>query len=194
MARVWVLPLLLGFVLPCAAQGLAPGETRVVGEPTAKYTGERISLDFKDADIKDVLRFLADFGNFNLVLDASVQGKVTIKLRDVPWDQALDIILKNHGLGADIAGSVVRSAPAPKLQAQAAAERRLLSETEAAAALVTVTRTLSHAKVRDVAPHVEKVMSSRGIIIVDARTNTLIIQDVPSLRPTIESTLDELDR
>lgn len=177
-----------------ADQGLAPGETRVMGGGSPRYDGEKVSIDFKDADVKDVLRFLADFGKFNLVLDASVQGKITIKLTNVPWDQALDVILRNNGLAADIEGGVVRAAGMSVLAREAAAERRLLEERELAAPLVTVTRAFSYAKVRDVAPLLERFLSRRGTIMVDARTNIIIVRDVPVVLGDLESAMVLQDR
>lgn len=90
---------------------------RWIGPEPARFTGEPISLDLKDADLKDVLRTFARIGRFNLVVDPEVKGSVTVRLEDVPWDQALDVILRSNGLGYVLEGNVLRAGTPAKLAA-----------------------------------------------------------------------------
>ena len=99
-----------------AATALAPGAVVVLDTPAPRrFTGERISLDLKDADIRDVLKAFAKLGRFNLVIDPEVKGSVTVRLNDVPWDQALDVLLRMNGLGAVVEGKVLRAGTPARL-------------------------------------------------------------------------------
>lgn len=169
-------------------------QTKVIAGGGSAYQGKTLSMDFKDAEVADILRFLAEFSGMNLVLHSSVQGKITLKLTDVPWDQALDIVLKNNGLAADVQGGVIRVATTAVLTQEEVASRRLEEERTLSQPTVTITRALSYAKVKDVAPIIEKFLTKRGSIITDARTNTIIIEDVPESRSRIEGALDAADR
>lgn len=173
---------------------LSRAQTKVMSPEGPRFDGAAISLDFKDADVRDVLRFLAEFGGKNLVLHTSVQGTITIKLTDVPWDQALDVIMRNNGLGVAIEGNVVRVAATSVLVAEESARRRLAEEKALEVPLMTVTRTLSYAKAQDVAKLIEPFLSKRGTITVDRRTNTLIIQDVPQNLAEAETRMALEDR
>ena len=168
-------------------------ETKTIGGGEQPYNGKPLSLDFKDADIKDIFRFISDFSGLNVVLDPSVAGKITIKLTEVPWDQALDIILKNNGLGMVFENNVIRIATTQKLATEEANRRRLAEEKELAVPLKTITRALSYAKAIDLQKILEKIMSKRGEVIVDKRTNTLILSDVPDKFDIISNLIDTLD-
>jgi type IV pilus assembly protein PilQ len=145
-----------------------------------KYTGQPISLDFQGADLRAVLRVFSEISGLNVVIDPSIQGSVDVALRDVPWDQALEIILRANKLGYSLDGTIVRIAPLAVLSEEEAQRRKLVDEQALSGRLQVLTRTLSYAKAEDVAPLLTKtVLSSRGQVQTDARTNTLIINDLP---------------
>ena len=161
----------------------------------ARFTGFPISLDFQGADLRAVLRTFSEISSLNIVIDPSIQGTVDVALRDVPWDQALDIILRANRLGYAVDGTVVRIAPLTALAAEEA-ERQKLAEAQAlAGALQTLTRTLSYAKADQVQPLITAtVLSQRGSITTDARTNTLIITDLPERLARAGELVTTLDR
>ena len=159
-----------------------------------KYTGEPISVNLKDVDLKDFFRLIHEISGLNVVLDPEVKGSLTIVLDDVPWDQALDIVLKNNDLGRQLEGNVLRIATVETMRKEADA-RRAQQEAEALAVdKVTVTRFLSYAHSKDVVPTLKKFLTQRGDVISDDRTNALIIQDIPSVMPGIDRLLTQLDR
>jgi type IV pilus assembly protein PilQ len=130
----------------------------------------------------------------NIVLDPSVHGSVTLVLDDVPWDQALDIVLKNNSLDRELQGNVLRIAATDTLRKEAVDSR---AQSEAVALAVdrqTITRFLSYAKSRDVVPTVKKFLTARGDVISDERTNALIISDIPSVIPNLDRLISQLDR
>src|SRR5215469_163636 len=159
-----------------------------------KYTGEPISVNLKDVDLKDFFRLVHEISGLNVVLDPNVHGTLTIVLDDVPWDQALDIVLKNNDLARELEGNVLRIATVDTLKKEADA-RRAQKESEALAVeKVTVTRFLSYAHSKDVVPTIKKFLSQRGDIISDDRTNAVIISDIPSVIPGLDRLLTQLDR
>ena len=159
-----------------------------------KYTGEPISVNLKDVDLKDFFRLIHEISGLNVVLDPNVKGSLTIVLDDVPWDQALDIVLKNNDLARQLDGNVLRIATVETLRKEAES-RRAQQEAEALAIeKVTVTRFLSYAHSKDVVPTLKKFLTQRGDVISDDRTNALIIQDIPSVIPGIDRLLTQLDR
>ncbi len=159
-----------------------------------KYTGEPISVNLKDVDLKDFFRLIHEISGLNVVLDPNVKGTLTIVLDDVPWDQALDIVLKNNDLARQLEGNVLRIATVETLRKEAEA-RRAEQEAEALAVdKVTVTRFLSYAHSKDVVPTIKKFLTQRGDVISDDRTNALIIEDIPSVMPGIDRLLTQLDR
>jgi len=166
---------------------------RTISDNGQKYTGKRISLNFKDADLKDVFRIFHEISGYNIVLDPSVGGNVTIVLDNVPEDQALDIILKNNGLDKVFENNVIRIASTSKLSQEAAARKTLQEAKELEEMPVTFTRALSYARAKDVAPIVKRVMSKRGDVATDDRTNTLIISDISAKREPINRLIDSLD-
>jgi type IV pilus assembly protein PilQ len=167
--------------------------TRSISDLSPKYTGKRISLNFKDADLKDVFRLFHEITGFNIVLDPAVSGKLTIVLDNVPDDQALDIILKNNGLDKVFENNVIRIASTQKLASEAAARKALIEAKELEEEPITFTRSLSYAKSKDVAPIIKKIMSKRGDVIMDERTNTLIITDLRNRQEPINRLIDALD-
>src|SRR5262245_51072936 len=150
-------------------------------EEGKQYTGRRISLDFKDIEMADVLRLIADVSDLNVIAGDEVKGKVTIRLVDVPWDQALDVILLTKGLGFMRVGNVLRIAPAQVLKKEEEAklqERRALEQLED---LVVKLQPVNYADVKEVQKMVKQLLTPRGAVQTDKRTNTLIIKDIPSV-------------
>jgi type IV pilus assembly protein PilQ len=163
-------------------------------KPEAKYTGEPISVNLKDVDLKDFFRLIHEISGLNVVLDPNVKGSLTIVLDDVPWDQALDIVLKNNDLARQLDGNVLRIATVDTLRHEADA-RRAEHEAEALAVdKVTFTRFLSYAHAKDLVMTCKKFISQRGDVIADERTNAIIVTDVPSVVPAIDRLLTQLDR
>src|SRR5437868_2113770 len=160
----------------------------------AKYTGEPISVNLKDVDLKDFFRLIHEISGLNVVLDPNVHGSLTIVLDDVPWDQALDIVLKNNELARERDGNVLRVATRETLK-KAADSRRAQQEAQMMAVeKVTVTRFLSYAHSKDVVSTVKKFLTQRGDVISDDRTNAVIISDIPTVMPQIDRLLTQLDR
>ncbi len=159
-----------------------------------KYTGEPISVNLKDVDLKDFFRLIHEISGLNVVLDPDVKGTLTIVLDDVPWDQALDIVLKNNTLSRQLDGNVLRIATVDTVRKEAEA-RRAAQEAEALAVeKVQVTRFLSYAHSRDVAMTLKKFLSQRGDVVADERTNAVIISDIPAVIPPIDRLIAQLDR
>lgn len=166
---------------------------RTLGEGLTKYSGSKITIDLQNTEIRDFLRILADTGKLNLVMDPDVQGNFGFKFTDTPWDQVLDVVLKNAGLGKEIQNGVLRVAKIDKLQKEEE-ERKKLDETKALAGeLQTITRPLSYAKVSEVQKILKDMLTKRGSAILDDRTNTLIITDLPRNISVIDDLLQTLD-
>jgi type IV pilus assembly protein PilQ len=162
--------------------------------PSGKYSGEPISVNLKDVDLRDFFRLIHEISGLNIVVDPSVKGSLTIVLDDVPWDQALDIVLKNNGLDKQLDGNVLRIATKDTLKKEADQNRELAKAQAEAADVVTTTRQLSYAKAEDLVPTLKKFLSSRGDVLADSRSNTLIIRDIPSVLPVMDNLLRQLDR
>ena len=176
---------------PAATNNRATGRT--LGEGLANYSGSKITIDLQNTEIRDFLRILADTGKLNLVMDPDVQGNFGFKFTDTPWDQVLDVVLKNAGLGKEIQNGVLRVAKVEKLQKEEE-ERKRLEETKALAGqLQTITRPLSYAKVSEVQKILKEMLTKRGSAILDDRTNTLIITDLPRNIAVIDDLLQTLD-
>jgi type IV pilus assembly protein PilQ len=159
-----------------------------------KYTGEPISVNLKDVDLKDFFRLIHEISGLNVVLDPNVKGNLTIVLDDVPWDQALDIVLKNNDLDRQLEGNVLRIATLETLRSEAESRRKAQEAEALAVDKVTVTRFLSYAHSKDVVPTIKKFLSQRGDVISDDRTNAIIISDIPSVMPAVDRLLNQLDR
>jgi type IV pilus assembly protein PilQ len=144
-----------------------------------RFTGHPISLDFQGVDLRAVLRTFAEITGLNLVIDPEVKGVVDVSLHEVPWDHALDIILRANQLDYTVEGTIVRIAPIETLQKEGEARRRLADEQALSGELVTVTKTLSYAKAADLAPLLLRTaLTKRSSIQVDPRTNNIIITDL----------------
>ena len=159
-----------------------------------KYTGEPISVNLKDVDLKDFFRLIHEISGLNVVLDPNVHGTLTVVLDDVPWDQALDIVLKNNDLARELEGNVLRIATVETLKREADSRRAQIESEALAVEKVSVTRFLSYAKAKDVIITVKKFLSQRGDVVADDRTNAVIINDIPKTIPTIDRLLTQLDR
>ncbi|HET9409373.1 MAG TPA: type IV pilus secretin PilQ [Candidatus Sulfotelmatobacter sp.] len=159
-----------------------------------KYTGEPISVNLKDVDLKDFFRLIHEISGLNVVLDPDVHGTLTIVLDDVPWDQALDIVLKNDNLARELEGNVLRIATVETLKKEADGRRAQMEAEALAVEKVSVTRFLSYAKAKDVIVTVKKFLSQRGDVVADERTNAVIVNDIPKVLPTIDRLLTQLDR
>jgi type IV pilus assembly protein PilQ len=170
-------------------------ESRTVGAEEKKFTGDPINLDFKEGDILDIFRLFADISGLNIVVNPGITGKVTLKLNQVPWDQALDLILKANGLGYTRDGNVIRIARLADLQREED-DLRKLKENQALAGDLSVWRkSLSYAKAEEMEPTVRKVaLSPRGNITLDKRTNTMIITDLPAYIEKAKDLITDLDR
>ncbi len=161
-----------------------------------KYTGKRISLDFQDADIVPIFRLLADVSGYNIVVDPGVKGKITMKLINVPWDQALDLILKTHDLGKIVEGNIIRIAPNSVIAREKEAAARIAAAKRKAEPLVTKVFPISYADVNKVKDAIEKakILSERGSISVDEHISSLVVKDVESNMPKVEKLIKILDK
>lgn len=193
-----------------------PAENKVA-RPSASqsYTGKKISLDFQDIEVRRVLQLLADFTGINMVAADSVQGNITLRLKDVPWDQALDIILKTKNLDKRRNGSVIWIAPVTELIKAEEDEAKALAQSVKLAPIQTEYIKLNYAKVADVLKlledsrnpkgaqasgtsntdslALESLLSSRGSGVADIRTNTLIINDTANNIDKVRKMIDLLD-
>jgi type IV pilus assembly protein PilQ len=159
-----------------------------------KYTGEPISVNLKDVDLKDFFRLIHEISGLNVVLDPNVHGSLTVVLDDVPWDQALDIVLKNNDLARELEGNVLRIATVDTLKKEADGRRAQVEAEALAVEKVSVTRFLSYAHAKDVIITVKKFLSVRGDVVADERTNAVIVNDIPKVLPIIDRLLTQLDR
>jgi type IV pilus assembly protein PilQ len=171
-------------------------ESTTVETQERRYSGDPISLTLKDADIKDVLRTFSTLTNLNIVQD-NVSGSVTVDLRNVPWDQALDLILKVNNLGYVLENNVLRVAPLSKLRNEREAAAELLKGQEEVQPITTVVKPLSYARAQVVSGLLKGesfLLSSRGSVVVDQRTNTLIIRDSVDRVEGILRLIEHLDQ
>lgn len=210
-------------------------ESQILSTPSVQqaapvYTGKLISLDLKDVDIRDFFRLIHQVSGLNIVVDSGITGRVTLVLDDVPWDQALDLVLKNNDLGKVFEGNVLRIARVQTLTAEAESQSTLRAAKMQSEPLVTIFRRLKYAHASDQKPSMTgggaggagggggggggmggsmtsipgistilkgfqkgTVLSDRGSIVEDPRDNAIIITDVPSQIPVIESVINKLD-
>ncbi len=164
------------------------------GCTTGRYTGEPFSMDVKDIDLKDFFKLIHVISGLNIVLDPAVQGTLTLAVDDIPWDQALAIVLSNNGLDCQLQGNVLRIAKIDTMRAEAEAKHAQQDAQALAVPRQTVTRYLSYGHSKDVVAIVKKFLSARGDVIADERSNALIIEDIPSVIPKIDAMLPLLDR
>lgn len=161
------------------------------------YSGERLSLNFQDIEVRAVLQLLADFTELNLVTSDTVGGRITLRLKNVPWDQALDIILKSKGLSKRQVDNVIMVAPTEEIAAREQLELESQQKIEELAPLKSDFIQVNYAKADDLAillkSEENRLMSERGNVTVDSRTNTLLVQDTASKLNEIRRLLQKLD-
>jgi type IV pilus assembly protein PilQ len=170
-------------------------QQQIVGAQEKKYTGHPITMDFQGVDLRSVLRTFAEISGLNMVIDPDVQGTVDMILTDVPWDQALEVILRGNNLDYTVDGSIVRVARIDTLKKEQESKQQLAKVSADAGTLAVRTFTLSYAKAAAAAPLVKRaVLSPRGDVQIDERTNTLIITDLSARLDTVQQLLNTLDR
>ncbi|MGB8331756.1 MAG: type IV pilus secretin PilQ [Polyangiales bacterium] len=179
-------PEVAGFLskLPMQVAG-AKGERR--------YSGRRIDLDFKDADIHNILRLLSEVGGVNVVTADNVGGSVTIRMRDVPWDQALDVVLQAKSLGMVRQGNLLRVAPLAQLEQEREAAIARQKQQQQLAPLETRLVPVSYATAQNLQPRVRELLTERGTVSVDTRTNMLIVRDIVGQLDDVEDLVRSLD-
>jgi type IV pilus assembly protein PilQ len=182
------------FVVEVRAQKIDPNKL----SQGPGYTGEKLSLNFQNIEVRSLLQVIADFTNFNVVTSDSVSGGVTLRLKDVPWDQALDIILQAKGLGMRRSGNVLWIAPKDEI----AAKEKLELEASAAIQNLEPLRTqpfqLNYTKAADIAVQLTgtgaaRILSTRGSVIAEPRTNQLFVTDVPARLEQVQALITRLD-
>lgn len=166
---------------------------RTIVEEEQKYEGTIMDIRVKDADLRDVILSIGEIAGLNTVFDPEVRGTVTCDLKDIPWDQALDLILKINKMGKTIEGNVLRIAPPGTLTREREEQNRLKQSEELGEPLMVRTFKLSYSKANDVSQLLRGKISSRGDIVLDARTNTLIITDARSKIELIERLISVFD-
>ena len=168
------------------------------------FNGEKLSLNFQNIEIRSLLQVIADFTNFNIITSDTVTGAVTLRLKDVPWDQALDIILQTKSLGMRKTGNVLRIAPKDELAAQEKQEFEAKAAIQNIESLVTQSFQLNYTKAADIALQLQPsgaatsssargLLSSRGSVIAEPRTNQLFVTDIPSKLVQVQEMITKLD-
>ncbi|HYR36531.1 MAG TPA: type IV pilus secretin PilQ [Burkholderiales bacterium] len=181
------------FVLEVKPVSADPSRAAVRG----RYTGEKLSLNFQNVEVRAVLNVIADFTDLNIITSDTVSGNITLRLKDVPWDQALEIILQTRGLDSRRSGNVIWIAPRDEL----ATREKLQLEAQQQISDLEQTRTesfqMSYQKAADVqkllSDPTQRILSKRGSAVVDARTNTLFVQDTPSRLEEVRRLLAKID-
>lgn len=188
------------FVLEVREQKIDP--TKLSRGPG--FTGEKLSLNFQNIEVRSLLQVIADFTNFNIVTSDSVSGSVTLRLKDVPWDQALDIILQAKGLGMRKSGNVLWIAPKDEIAAREKQELEAKSQIEGLETLRTQGFQMNYAKAADIAAQLTassggttgnsaRILSPRGSVISEPRTNQLFVTDIPSRLEQVQELINKLD-
>ncbi|MFQ6403580.1 type IV pilus secretin PilQ [Methylophilus sp. 'Pure River'] len=200
---------------------LAKDPNKLIQGSKQGYAGEKLSLNFQRVDVRDVLKVIADFTGKNIVVSDSVSGSVTIGLKDVPWDQALDVIMKSKGLDMRVNGSVISIAPAEEFAAKEKAQLTAEAERETLETLRTEVFSLKYQKAVDFrnmllgggasgsggstsgtstgssggasAGRMNRILSQRGSVTFDARTNTIFVQDTPRKLDEIQTIINKVD-
>jgi len=188
------------FVLEVRAQKVDPNKL-VQG---AGYAGEKLSLNFQNIEVRALLQVIADFTNFNVVTSDTVTGNVTLRLKDVPWDQALDIILQAKNLGLRKSGNVILIAPKDELNAKEKIELEAKQQISALEPVRTQSFQLNYAKAEDVAKGLtgqssagggtaSRILSARGSVVFETRTNQLFVSDIPSKLEEVQALIAKID-
>jgi type IV pilus assembly protein PilQ len=170
----------------------APVNTLLAGG--SKFTGRKISLDLQDADLINVMRLFAEVANLNIILSPEVKGRVTVRMVNIPWDQAMDIILKMNGLGYVLEDNILRIASVGALTKEAEDDMRSKEAKKKAEDLITRIIPVNYAKAGEIEPTIKKSLSPRGETVTDTRTNTLIIKDIARNVDEVVSLIKLLDK
>ncbi len=167
------------------------------------YTGQKLSLNFQNIEVRSLLQVIADFTNFNIVTSDSVSGSVTLRLQDVPWDQALDIILQAKGLGYRKSGNVLWVAPKDEIAAKEKLELESVVAVQGLEALKTQSFQINYAKAEEIAVYLKadgggekgsaRILSARGSVIAEKRTNQLFVTDIASKLEQVQQLITKLD-
>ncbi len=178
-------------------RSLTPSEKEEQQKNKIVYSGDRLSLNFQDIEVRAVLQLLADFTGLNLVASDTVAGSITLRLKNVPWDQALDIILKTKGLAMRQTGNVIMVAPSQELAAQEKLQLESEKQIEELAPLRSEFIQVNYAKAAELSTMLKSkennMLSERGNVTVDTRTNTLLVQDTTAKLEDIRSIVSRLD-
>jgi type IV pilus assembly protein PilQ len=168
------------------------------------YTGQKLSLNFQSIEVRSLLQVIADFTNFNVITSDSVNGSVTLRLQDVPWDQALEIILQSKGLGMRKSGNVLWIAPKEEINTKEKLELEAAATLQGVEPLRTQIFQLNYARAGDIVTSINaqsggsaasdnRILSRRGSVYADTRTNQLIVTDVPSILERVQEMVAKLD-
>lgn len=182
-----------------------PDPSKLVQGP--RYSGEKLSLNFQNIDVRSLLQVIADFTNFNIITTDTVQGNLTLRLKDVPWDQALDIILEAKSLGMTKTGNVIRVAPKKELDAEALAQREVNKKLEDLEPLRTEVFRLNFAKAKEISEVLNqrttsgsatdggsnRLLSERGSSVPDERTNQVFVTDVATRLQAVRDYIQRID-
>jgi type IV pilus assembly protein PilQ len=178
---------------------IKPSTKRAAGEERKEYTGERLTLNFQDIDVRSVLQLLADTSGQNIVVSDSVTGNLTLRLQNVPWDQALDIVLRTKGLDKRREDNVIIIGPTEELASREKAELNARKDLQELAPVRTEFLQVNYAKVSDLAKLIktaggkDSMLSTRGTLSIDERTNTLLVQDTAERLSDIRRLVQTLD-
>ncbi|MCG9695353.1 type IV pilus secretin PilQ family protein [Shewanella sp. Isolate11] len=176
---------------------IAKAEKATVEKEEKKYNGRSLSLNFQSISVRTVLQIIADYNNFNLVTSDSVEGDITLRLDDVPWDQALDLILQTKGLDKRIEGNILMVAPAEEIAIRESQELKNKQEVQELAPLYSEYLQINYAKATDIAALLKgddsSLLSGRGSVAVDDRTNTLLVKDTEESLENIHRLIEVLD-
>ncbi len=177
-----------------AGFGAAAPEYALLGAPGQKaYTGQRVNLEFHDIDVRNLLRLLADVSKKNMVVADDVTGKITVSLRNVPWDQALDIVLQAKGLGKQEVGNVIRVAKFEAIAKEEAAKLEAQKNRQVLLPLKVRIIPVNFAAAGDLSRQVKDVLTDRGTVTIDERTNVLIVKDTQEALARAEGLVRNLD-
>lgn len=176
--------------------GVAVESSTVAVEGAAqrpRYVGKKVSFEFKDIEIHNLLRIIAEISKKNIVVADDVTGKVTIRLRNVPWDQALELILRSKSLGMEDLGNIIRVAPLARLEEESRLRVERRNAEKKARELSVQLVPVNYATAEEMSQRVKEILSERGNVAVDARTNTLIVRDLPENMQRVRSLVASLD-